>query len=104
MESLTQILEENAKYIHSTDGNNNSNNSNTSPSSCQLNCAAEQNEVIRCVDSIRSSSSSSDNDSSSHKDTKPQIQSSCLLEVVSAWTKCCAEANESTLEKQSQTP
>lgn len=92
MESLTQILTDNAKYINSPDGNN---NVNASPSPCELKCATEQKEVIRCVDSIRSPSSSDSGDDTSNKNTKQQqIQPSCLLEVVSAWTKCCAQANE----------
>ena len=66
------------------------------PNICQLKCPMEQKALVSCVDSIRAaraSTESSSSDGSSAEAEADATTPSCLLPVVEAWTKCCAEAN-----------
>lgn len=70
MTSLLENLVENAKFMpqEGDDG--------TAPSPCQLQCTLQQQTLVSCVGSIREGG-----------------DNTCLAPAVSAWTKCCTEAN-----------
>jgi hypothetical protein len=67
---LRSTLMENGKYVES---------SSVSPSPCALQCQAQQQSIVDCVDRIRESP---DDDNKA-----------CLAPAVGAWTRCCADAN-----------
>lgn len=80
--------------------------SSTNDNVCQLKCPMEQKALVSCVDSIRAAraidSINSDGDgnggveesTSTSADTATTTTPACLLPAVEAWTKCCAEANQ----------
>ena len=76
--SLMDSLVQNTKYITR-------NGDNEQQSACELKCRSEQQALVSCVDFIRS-------EKNHGYSSSPQ---SCLAPAVSAWTKCCSEANES---------
>mmetsp|Transcript_4734 Transcript_4734/g.4884 ORF Transcript_4734/g.4884 Transcript_4734/m.4884 type:complete len:126 (-) Transcript_4734:329-706(-) len=76
--------------------------SNTSPASdmrneekskCELLCQKEQRLLVACVDSMRPKSNES-NESNEQSEGKQQGPS-CLGSSLSAWSKCCSEAENS---------
>ena len=78
----------------------------TNDNVCQLKCPMEQKALVSCVDSIRAAraidSINSGGDgkggveesTSTSADTTTTTTPACLLPAVEAWTKCCAEANQ----------
>ncbi len=86
------------------DGESSSTNDNV----CQLKCPMEQKTLVSCVDSIRAAraieltTSGADENggveesTSTSADTATTTTPACLLPAVEAWTRCCAEANQTT--------
>lgn len=80
--SIMETLIDNAKYMPQ-----NVESDSSKPSACELKCEAEQLAIKDCVTSLQELTEEGKPHSS--KGAK-----SCLTSAVSAWTKCCQEANE----------
>ena len=79
--SLMDTLVSNAKYMPQ-----NIESDRSKPSACELNCKTEQLAIKDCVTSIQGLREG--------KPQSPKDAQSCLAPAVSAWTKCCQDANE----------
>eukprot|EP00566_Odontella_aurita_P024087 CAMPEP_0113541820 /NCGR_PEP_ID=MMETSP0015_2-20120614/9256_1 /TAXON_ID=2838 /ORGANISM="Odontella" /LENGTH=107 /DNA_ID=CAMNT_0000441793 /DNA_START=99 /DNA_END=422 /DNA_ORIENTATION=- /assembly_acc=CAM_ASM_000160 len=62
-----------------------------SPSPCEVQCRAQQDAIVRCVETIRKSR---EQDSDGSPGPPASLPVECLSPAVSAWTSCCADANE----------
>mmetsp|Transcript_5786 Transcript_5786/g.12550 ORF Transcript_5786/g.12550 Transcript_5786/m.12550 type:complete len:96 (+) Transcript_5786:31-318(+) len=64
------------------------------PTACERLCSSQQKALVACVDSIRAARSNREDDESTNDEASSSSQApACLSMAVSAWTKCCEEAN-----------
>ena len=68
-----------------------SSSSPPSPSPCEVKCVTEQDSLSVCIESIRSAREAEAKDDSTTS-TSSNAQR-CLAPAVTAWTKCCSDAN-----------